>query len=102
MIDDTYNYISGTGFQIDWDGTENTIPLKLPNQKEMVNLSHLFDFIVHHKKLDSLMWKLIKLPSNRLFLLIYEYPMVKQDIKYNESIMSKIKTFMKWIKVLVK
>jgi len=91
----------GTGFQIDFDGSNGSIPLKLDQRKELINLFYFFDVLVKYKWLEPLVKKMIALPPNRFFKFVYVFPVVKQDIKYGKSFKRAIKALAGIIKILM-
>lgn len=93
---------SGTGFQTSFDATEGSIPMKVEDERQLANLRYFFNVLVKHKWLEPLIRKLIKLPPNRVFKLIYIFPVIKQDIKYSRSFREKVRSLLRLVKVLSK
>ncbi len=93
---------SDTGFQIYYVGDRVLMPLKLKQAAELINIHYFFYLLVKHKWLEPLIKKLIKLPPNRIFRLIYVFPVVRQDIKYCRSFRRKMRTALILLKILIK
>jgi len=91
---------SGNTFQVEFDGAAISVPLKLKESRKLINIFLLFDVFVKHKWLTSIASLLIKLPPNRIFKLIFMWPMVMRDIKYSESKSKKKEHALKLMKVL--
>lgn len=60
----------------------NTSQSKQKNIRELINLDKLCFLAVHYPKLEWLIRLLIKLPPNKLFLIIEEIPFIKRSFKY--------------------
>lgn len=100
FLDDAGYSGHGTGFQIDFDGSSETIPLKLKDSRKLVNLFYFFNTLVHFRWIEPLVKLLINLPPNRIFKLIYTFPVIKQDIKYSKSFKAKMRSAKGVLKVL--
>ena len=93
---------AGAGFQVAYNTAESSIPIKLADETQLVNLRYFFHVLVKYKWLEPLIKKLIKLPPNRIFQLIYIFPVVNLDIKYRRSFRGKIRSALILAKVLIK
>ncbi|OGV52408.1 MAG: hypothetical protein A2017_10855 [Lentisphaerae bacterium GWF2_44_16] len=90
---------AGTGFQVDFEGQSDSMPLKLEQEKELIKLFYLFDFMVKYPFLDRFLKLILGLPCNRLYKFIYVYPVLRQNIKYSGTLKDKLKGIMRLIKV---
>ena len=90
---------AGTGFQVDFAGQSDSMPLKLEQEKELIKLFYLFDFMVKHPFYDHFLKMILMLPFKRLYKFIYVYPILRQNIKYSDKFRDKFKGLMRLIKV---
>jgi radical SAM superfamily enzyme YgiQ (UPF0313 family) len=103
FLDDTYDYSKSVmGFQIDFAGSTDFIPLKMEHQREMVNLLYFFNVLIHFPWTESLVRQLIRLPPNRFFKAVYIFPTIRQDIKYTNSWRRKFGSAGRLAELLVK
>jgi anaerobic magnesium-protoporphyrin IX monomethyl ester cyclase len=102
FLDEHYDYSKSTmGFQIDFGGSPDFIPLKMEHQREMVNLLHFFNCLIHHPWTEPVVRQLIKLPPNRFFKAIYIYPTIRQDIRFTNSWGRKCKSAGRFFRILI-
>jgi len=101
FLDRNYGFSnSGTGFQIDFDGSKEAMPLKLKDEKKLINIFYFFDLLVQIPWLEKLVKLLINLPPNRFFKAVYVFPVIRQDIKYSNSLRKKIESLLKLVKII--
>ncbi len=91
----------GTGFQIGFRGDTDEMQLKLEDEKKLVRLFYLFDFLVHHHWPDSLVKFMLKLPLNRLYKTIYVYPTLRQNFKYAGNLKERVSAVKRLMQVAV-
>lgn len=103
FLDNDFIYASaGNGFHFGFDGAEERMQLKLEDEKKLIRLFLLFDFFVHHQWTDKIHRLLLSLPLNRLYKMIYMFPMVKQYFKYGKGIRTKLKAIKTYAATLLK
>ena len=96
FLPDGYQHsICGTGFQFGFDGTSDKMQLKLTDEKKLLRLFYLFNFMVQHPWTEHCYKLLLALPILRVYKAIYMWPTVKQYLKYEKSLRNKIKMVQK-------
>jgi anaerobic magnesium-protoporphyrin IX monomethyl ester cyclase len=99
---DNYSFSNfGTGFQIGFDGSTDFMQLKLKDAKKLVRLFYLFNFLTQVTFLDWLIPLLVRFPLNRLFKMIYIFPVVKQEVKYSQTLKQKLLGIKKLFKAII-
>ena len=75
--------------------------LKLKDAKKLVRLFYLFNFLTQVTFLDWLIPLLVRFPLNRLFKMIYIFPVVKQEVKYSQTLKQKLLGIKKLFKAII-
>jgi len=96
LAPDYIHSVSGTGFQLSFDGSENKMQLKLEDEKKLVRLFYLFNFFVQHSWTDRIHKIILAVPFLRLYKMIYMYPIVKQHFKYGKGVREKLEVLKKF------
>lgn len=103
FLDDDYAFsVSGTGFQLSFNGSEDRMQLKLEDEKKLVRIFYLFNFLVQHPWTDKVYKILLSLPLLRLYKAIYMYPVAAQHIKYSKSLSEKLSVLKKFFYNILK
>lgn len=64
--------------------------IKLNDERELINLHNFFDILVHHPKLEPVVKVLIRLPPNRIFDFVGQYPIISKKVRYSNNNREKI------------
>ena len=103
FLDADYAFsVSGTGFQLSFNGSEDKMQLKLEDEKKLIRLFYLFDFFVQHPWTDKIYKVMLSIPFMRLYKGIYMYPVVKQHIKYSKNFGEKLSALKKFFYNILK
>jgi len=73
---------TGTTYQIGHDGRGFITKIKLKDEKKLIRLSYLLDFLVKHKWLNPYIKLIVSLPFDRLYRYIQTIPFNLQEKKF--------------------
>lgn len=90
----------GCGFQVDFEALPDMIPLGPKPQRRLLNLFYFFDLLVRYKWLEPLIRLLLYLPPNRFFRFIYVFPLIRQDIRFDDSFRNRSGNIIRLLRIL--